>query len=672
MGEFVGVDPKRLEELTKRLERLHDALAARGPQIVQLMRKWGSRQDLGLIPRLVAATADDARDMDTRTRKAYEVAELQGWKPRQVAATQRLGADGTVRSVPSKDDPPKVRIDWTVTGDSRFQARQDAAALAAAVRGTDPKVRAAAIAEVARRVAAHTGDSAYLTVFWKSAARDAARVARLLQQAAPPGPKLLDKNGAAALSALAASLAAATELNDKAGKPIVGKEILDCPDLWSVGMLLKYGPHGSAWDSRLLADITRKLLDARAEGRIKVPEPRLVSKDALDRSRVDREYQQVLAEFDPVVAALDRAAENGKAARHVLGDPETGLKYAKMLLNDDWRTPGTDPSAYFKGSFRSVPGLVPLPRLYQVDLSAHPAAFLKAAVSAERGTGLDAKESAWSVVNIVQAVSKLAEANPQKTFPENFRNTFKYIADRYMYDFAGSAAHDYQSKAIHQGDDGSKPWIAVVRRSELAFFIGRTFLTQKEFDHFKGVMDAKMVLAVGATVVDRSGKNYLKEMGGLYGLVQDVQAYKGYEEGKRQDAAAERYKTAIDILTSGYGALSFSNPTGVGVASQIVTALSKPVVSESFETGKAVDALVESSRDFRDKVLASEVLVVQGLMNSGALNPPEGASWVKNGVIHPNAEFADWVNEHDRITYHDRTLGEWIRDVRDAMKDQKS
>lgn len=133
MGEFVGVDPANLNELTKRLEQLHDLLARHSPLIRQKMEKWGSEVGTVSLPGLIAAALDDVRDMDARTTRAHELARQQGWS-----------ALGPAPGLPGLtfNRPPNVRLDWEATGQSGYQGKRDAETLTAALADKNPKAPA--------------------------------------------------------------------------------------------------------------------------------------------------------------------------------------------------------------------------------------------------------------------------------------------------------------------------------------------------------------------------------------------------------------------------------------------------------------------------------------------------------------------------------------------------
>ncbi|RCG31551.1 hypothetical protein DQ384_08200 [Sphaerisporangium album] len=496
MGDFVGVDPANLRELAVRLQRLHAVLARHGPAMQQKMQKWGSDLDFTVLPRLLDEALDDARDMEARAVRAYEVARHD---TDERAAGRNSGAHRAA--------PGAVRLDWTATGHSGHQARHDAATLENAITapdgGTGPDVAgsgggaarhatdpggtgpdASALRESLLR---HRDDHAYLGAFWAEACPLALQAARSLARRAgaavsgtgstrstgagtvtgPMSREVFDPESAGILRALGSSLAAATQMRRGTGKdrrPLISDEVRAAvtgyEDPWSVAMLVKYGPGGKTWDSAFLAELTRAMLDAREAGAIDVPLP----------ERTDANGARIAAlraEFDPVVAVMDRASENGRAARHVLGDPATGPRYAAMLVGDDWHTPGP-------------PG-------ERADLSGHAGDFLMASVSAGRGVTEDAKESAWAVVAIARAASAFTERRPEAVLPCGVRAALAFTADRYLPDLAAPRG---RNEARLRGGDPPGSWTPHIDATDLARFLGHAFPDPADRDAFTARMDA--------------------------------------------------------------------------------------------------------------------------------------------------------------------------------------
>ncbi|GLX09402.1 hypothetical protein [Microbispora sp. NBRC 16548] len=660
MGEFVGVDPANLKELTKRLEQLHDLLARHSPLIQQKMQKWGSEVGTTSLPGLIAAALDDVRDMDARTTRAYELAREQGWS----ALTRAPGALGL-----TFDRPPDVRLDWEATGQSGYQGKRDAEALAAAVTNKNPEDTRIALSGLSERLQRHLADKDYQAAFWAGAGPLALRAARALYERA--GAALFSTESESVLRALGASLAAASQMRVGTGedrRPLLPAEtraaLTGNSDPWSVGMLVKYGPGGRSWDSRLLADLTRDMLDARAAGKTIWPPARGKLETDADASR----HQRLMAEYDAVGAVLQRAAENGLAARHVLGDPATGLTYARMLVSDSWHTPGYDPGPFLSSYVH--PGGT-LPPTGQVDLSAPAGAFLKAAVSAERGTSVDAKESAWSVVHIVQATAEFSKLHPQTVLPDEIRHALIYTAGRYLPDFAQGASREYGSGATPLGDVEGNPWVAIVNRSELEKFLDQALRDPRELGAFKGLADARIAAAVTATVKAPGDENFLREMAGLYGLVQRVENGRQFASAQKQDEEATRNQVALSILSGGFGALSFSNPWGPGTIAQFLTGVTAPVVNDSLDTGHASQALQKNNDAFRNAVFGVELPVVQGLVNAGVLRPPADATWFKDGKVVPNRNLTAWLSAHGETVLGGRRLDDWVEEARSAMGGQR-
>lgn len=660
MGDFVGVDPDNLKELTKRLEQLHELLARHSPLIQQKMQKWGSEVALTPLPGLIAAALDDVRDMDARTTRAYELAREQGWS-----------ALGRTPGIPGLtfNRPPTVRLDWEATGQSGNQGKRDAQALTAALAAKNPEDARTTLLELSESLRRHLADKDHQAAFWAEAGPLALRAARALYERS--GSTLFSAESVSVLRALGASLAAASQMRVGTGKdrrPLLSAAtraaLTGNSDPWSVGMLVKFGPEGKSWDSHLLADLTRAMLDARAAGKEIWPPARGKLETEADASR----HQQLMAEYDAVGAVLQRAAENGMAARHVLGDQATGLKYARMLVDDSWHTPGYDPGPFLSSYVH--PGGT-LPPTGQMDLSAPTAAFLKAAVSAERGTSADAKESAWSVVHIVQATAEFSKLHPQTVLPTRIRQALTYTVERYLPDFAKSVGHDFTAQPLPKENDPANPWTVVVKSSELEAMLAQALRTPEEFGRLKGILDARVPVAVAATIKDPSDADYLSEMAGLYGMVQRLQNDRHFADEQLRDEKEKRNQTALAIFTGGFGALSFQNPWGPGTIAQFLVGSSAPVLNESFDTDYALHALKDNADTFRKQVLQIEVPVVQGLISSGALHPPRDATWYTNGKLTPNAEFVEWLSAHAETPYGGRTLLQWIRAAQEAMRMQQ-
>ncbi|MFI6511660.1 hypothetical protein ACIBCT_28995 [Streptosporangium sp. NPDC050855] len=668
MGEFVGVAPDRLEKLTAQLKRLHEILADRGSVIQRKMEKWDAQVGFGALPRLVDTARDDARDMETRTERAYELARLKGWDPKAPV----MGMPG---HVPGPIPPPVVPLDWKATGRSGFQAERDATALVTAMDGENPEGKRAALREAAEKLRLHPKDNDYLRTFLQIAGPTTAQAARVLSDGDHSEGTLFSCQDQGVLTALAGALAAAGSLRTGSGKdarPLMSDAtraaLTRAKDPWSVGMLLKHGPSGKNWDSRLLADITRSLLDARKAGTISFP-PTRSGNGSSDLGGDVFRFQKVLADHDPVIAALNRSAENGKAARHVLGDPDRGLTYTRMLVDDSWRTPGAD-------SFHRRPappgGMTdPSPKIGQVDLSSHVGTFLEAAASAKRGGGTDARESAWSVVNIAKATAEFSRLNPEKVLPAETRRALNFAIDRYLPDFAASARLGVPSEAVLSKRSANGLWVSYFSHSELKGLLKQALHDEKDLGKLLGSMDARLSGATKATVLDPSDQNYLSEMAALYGFVSKIEADRNFTEAEKKDAQNKRDATFLSMISGGFGALNFTKAVGPTTSAQVFTSLAQPPLNQALDTDHATDAMKSNAEVFYDRVLRVKIPVVQGLINAGAIDVERDASWFRDGVLTPNAEFANWYSMNAQKKVAGKELEEWVRITEADMQTQR-
>jgi hypothetical protein len=213
--------------------------------------------------------------------------------------------------------------------------------------------------------------------------------------------------------------------------------------------------------------------------------------------------------------------------------------------------------------------------------------------------------------------------------------------------------------------------VAINKVDELEGFFTQALQKPEEFGVFKGLMASRVSAAVAATIQDPSDRNYLREMGGLFGLIQRVENTHHFEEELRADEEAAKNQMLLATGSGGFGALSFSNSLGPGTITQILTALATPALNEAFDTGHALKAFKANMDASRQQVFQVEVPVVQGLVDAGAAHPPPHASWVRNGRVVPDAALVDWISLHADSRYAGRTLTDWITEAQTAMRMQQ-
>jgi hypothetical protein len=360
MGEYVGVDPVRVRKLADRLKDLEDALARHGALIRKNFKAWDSGLDLSLLAQQARAVGDDARDMSKRADLARNLEEVGG-------ASGMCTPDGDIINIPwdMKD----------VTAQSAKEAGQEAATLKKAL--ADPKAPGARedIEAIGRSLADHQNDSAYMKAFMISGGiADAAKVARVLHQMdGTHNGAVFSKDSEKVLAQFGQATQVMSSIAVKGDYPHPAPDYLaaltDPPDgdIWSVGMLFKYGPKGDKWDPTVLSDVGGAMLDWRAKqsGRNAMRPsymPRIGSSGTygyytspgvhnwyqslgLDPQFTDPDSGVKLATAieanDPALALMNRIGESPQASRDLLTQPGgAGLRNARQLVDYHWETPG--------------------------------------------------------------------------------------------------------------------------------------------------------------------------------------------------------------------------------------------------------------------------------------------------------------------------------------------
>ena len=317
MSDEVGVDVERIGQLASALENLRDVLAANVPTIVNTMNSYwssGTGSPISLQPLTQAEphSVDDATEIRDRATMAVAY---------QNRPNPTLSGN-------------MVEIPW-VSGteletDSAQAAAQNLAA-AEAESAKNPKAARAQIQAIQAEIKDNldslddpdSGATAWLGSFYNTAAPQVANLAATLngedgQTMVNMEPAVLTTQDQQILNTFATGLASA----DKSGTLTNISGYANAKNLWSVGMLFKFGPSGSAYGTQetgtpnLLAQVTTSIELARTKLNgytIPLNGPN-VSTGAWGADFVT----QSLAEFDPSQAMLTLATQNGAAAREVL------------------------------------------------------------------------------------------------------------------------------------------------------------------------------------------------------------------------------------------------------------------------------------------------------------------------------------------------------------------
>ncbi|MEU1627012.1 hypothetical protein ABZ746_17165 [Streptomyces sp. NPDC020096] len=651
MSEFAGVDPHRVRLLANRLKDLADAIAKNGPIIRTNFSNWGGTLDLGQLAVQAAQVGQDAHDM---TLRADEAANL-------------LRQGSITMCTPSGD---WVSIPWN-TGDINptQEAQQEAAELKKAVDNPNDPGSRQVITDIAQSMTDHQGDSAYMTAFMLSGGLgELAKTANALHAEDAHDGVVLSKDSQGLLAQFAQSTQIMSRLAVQGNYPHPAPDYLaqltnpPTGDIWSAAMLFKYGPSGDKWDPTVLAAMTRTELDARQSGTLEVPTPDVqlihVPDNSIASYEQKVELQSMLADFDPACAVLDRATQNGYAARLVLGGPN-GERYAHDLLNNGWQTPGDsyqEPSGgLVDGGVAAIPG---------VDLSNHVAAFLQAATSAQFGNSDDAKLSAAALVNIVQVTGKLDPSKPDQVLPKSIREAFVKIADAHTADLSYSAAEGFADGQYL--DNGV--WLAQVQRDELDAFLRQATHDPQDAGRLKGCMDARISGAVGQQIQD--GQKWLENMGRLSGMVQTAIGENHFSAEEAKSSALTENEMLMNILTTGLTAIP-APEAGVGA---VATKIANPLMASGnywaqpkLPQGDPAAALQQTDKDFIKDKQWVQVPVIQGLIDAGQIHPPADASWYQDGHVVANGDFGTWVQMHKSDSYSGQSLDTWINSAVQAI-----
>ncbi|WP_406137393.1 hypothetical protein [Streptomyces sp. NBC_01089] len=359
MNDYVGVDPARIRKLADRLKDLESALSKHGATIRKNFKEWDGSLDLSLIAQQLHAVGDDGRDMSKRADLARNLEEHGG--------IGMCTPDGNVLDIP-----------WDMAGvrkESAKEAKEEAQTLKKAL--DDPKADGSRddIKAIAQSLADHQDDPAYLTAFAAAGGiADAARVGSAFhQEDGTHGGKVLSDDSTKVIGQYATGINRIFALQ-KSGKippnPDYAKALSDPPggDMWSVGMLFKYGPKGDQWDPKVLSQVGGAMLDWRDKQKAMRPgyasasppysaggyvgkddggwyhsiglDPDYLSKGADDNNQI----VDGIRANDPVLAVISRIGESPDASRDLLGhDNDASKRYAKDLVDFKWQTPGDPP-----------------------------------------------------------------------------------------------------------------------------------------------------------------------------------------------------------------------------------------------------------------------------------------------------------------------------------------
>lgn len=720
MGEEVGVNVERMQQMAAALVNLRDALAANVPVIVNTMNQaWssGTGQPISLtaLQQAVGKSADDASAILARA----ELAEAY-----QARADTRL--PGGLVSIPWNPSAAQLEADspQAIANDLAAAEAESAKNPAAA------RVRIEAIqAEIQDQLDSGSQGTAWLTSFYNQAAPQVANLAAVLNRedgstlGANGEPQVLSQQDQKILNTFASGLAYA----DKNGTltPTAISAYAKAKNLWSVGMLFKFGPPGSAYGTQetgtppnitpnLLAQVTTSIELARTQG---VAGGYVIPLTGVNIGSEGSAFvTQTLKEFDPSQAMLTLATQNGVAAREVLADPTLvgGVPAGQLIASSLMNNPTTtfDPF-YADNGVGPMRGFAPYLAVSYIDGNpvdfsspshegAHPdtisssviGSFFNVATSAPRGTDNAAYDSAESAMNLVAGTPSPSLAN----LPPAVRQALLVTAQRYIYDLAescsnvsgtGDAGGSSQSAAnlvTNLNNKQGLPWVINIASGAGDSTTLATFLQQITSDPTDcGVLMASAktalsnyfgLMAVGQLPPDIATNDPAGSMAQLIGQIYTQSDYVGIQGQAAIDAQHAEYNALLSFAES-----QATNIPGIGSAlGTTQSALGALGLNlPQFSTDNAANASEKDLQDFAVDQLEINVPMIQGMLNTGAIPasalPSPPPQWLQNGqLVFKNSddvtEFIQWSHSLNTTKIDGMSFEAYVNMYQNEMKVQ--
>jgi hypothetical protein len=709
MSDEVGVDPQRLAQAAGALEHLRDALAANVPTIVNTMNLYwssgaGSPVNLAVLQQAQSRSVDDATQMRTRSSLA------EAWLQQKTGLT----GNGNMVNIPWGSTPAGMQqLD-------SLDAAAEAKALAAAEAEskTDPKAARAEIQAIEADLRDHNqsakadgpnSDSmAWLTAFYTSGTAAVTNLGTALNAEDGQGTNTLSDQDKQILATFANALATVTSSGaltaPQSQQLVAGFTQAASKDPWSMAMLLKAGPPGSAYGTaangtgaNLLAGVTEQVLNAYKNGGLNIPINLRTQPGGFD-SATNSQINAAVAANDPLAAMMTLDAQNQTAAQEVMAgfdpvaqkiDQNAGKQWASLLMNQalghNIYTPvfAMNPQSTMTPYFKIMSGGGPPMGLgmgnqagpewdsYTMDPNVI-AGFLSAATSGPRGSGnlTTGEFSTYAAVNIIMAAPKPAKAGgtdlPQPVI-QALDNTFV----RYMPDIASSSNDGPATPDVSTQGGG---WNFVMSPQDLTNFIGQLSSTPQNYGYIKGAVASAAGTALGMQLQDvgQDGKSMYANLTTLYGALVQENNNLQYKGAQLTDANHAQLNAEIS-----FGEQFIKDiPVVGGAANTALTWDQKMAIFgfpqiPAFSTNNAQIAAAEGQSRMDAARLAAVVPVMQGLAQSSVpiyLKPDgpggpvisenvaqvgEQQGWFVDGKIVANQAFWSWWSDNS---------GRWVID----------
>ena len=666
--DLTGVDPARMARAASALENLRNVLAANVPKIMTIMNSYGSPVSLSLLAQAQARSVADAAAMRARSDLAQKLSQSEG-----------------LSMIPGVS---MVTIAWNGSAVDAASALADARLLQSAEQDRNSQQALADIQAVADDVSDHLaqGDLAYLSDFYNHAGPAVAGLATVLHNlngsAREPMPALLANAFSQQDREILNSFATGLAHVDSSGmlQPPAIRQLTATSTLWSMGMLVKYGPSGSAWNTadpgkssqNFLSQLTLAEFHAYQDGTLRIPlGPGKFPIPAQDYQQVE----QALSQYDPLSALLQADAQNTTAAMQVLASPD-GSKISSFLLNGGgfrYSLQNTDPpSQYFTilGPDEAPKGEFPTVYLSGLDQQAI-GSFLDAATSAPRGDDAAAWQSAWAAYNIISNTpAPLIEGGSvawQVSAP--VRAALMDTFARYVPDLAFAAGGVERDPV-----GGQRPYVIGVTSTQLNAYLQEISLDKNDFIQMQAM--ASMATGSSVGVLARGGSvpalpGPVTAFAALYARISAEAANVGITMAQQEDLHNQMLNQMISIAEEGVWFVPGAAEGVLFVKALDAADKVASVTPIAFSTNNEAKAVANANTQQGMNELLAEVPLIRGLMATGALpDPPPPDAFDASG--NPTDALGEWWSYHGNEVVGGKPLWEWVSFIQGAMGVQQN
>lgn len=663
-GEYCGVDPGRMDKAAAALEHLRDVLTANVPTIVSTMNAYNAPISLGLLTTAKSRSVQDAADMRARSNLAQKLLQQD----------QRNHADSS-----------QIQIQWDGPSVEAASAKVDAQLLAQAEKHPHSAQAVADLQAVADDISDHlalpkNGGADFLSAFYNEAGPQVAALAEVLH----------DLNGSAnehmsdelkhvftpqdlkILRSFGSGLAYVDSHGGLSAKTI--EQLTATPTLWSVSMLIKYGPSGSAYSNvdkndksqNFLARLTQATYHAYQNDGLQIP---------LGSAGPVLHYQgieQDLASYDPLSALLQADGQNKTAAMEVLSGSDGG-KLVTLLINGPggwYSLPVSNPPSKII-TLRSRGPVLPSRAVLSVPADPFSqtaiAKFFDGATSAQRGTSPQAFQSATSAYNIISNTPSPITPDGIHGVSAPVRHALVETFARYLPDMAASSYTDASLSPVHPATP-SGIYVVGVSQSALSNVMQQISLSKLDFGQMQAMCKLAVGTSVGATARHQAIPGLdspVRPFASLYARGSTEAAKVGIAKGTQEDLEHQAWNAWIAAGIGGFGNVSGPESDIFGAA-QVLSALAGPVIPQ-FSTDNAAKAKAAALTDQNRDEFMVEVPLVQGLLSIGALpSPPPPDAFTAQG--YPTAHFGDWYRDvgSDELV-GGKSLDDWRAEIQNQM-----